>query len=172
MENTDEWGPPVSHRFPRRARLSERRCHVAATRLRRATPLMRLKGVVGTARRRPDSPSDHAPRCPRRRLASRAPIPTVAVQGSPPLLSEHRDRGPVQSRRRRPVSERADAAVYTVRAPVSAPAPPRFSRLPSTLILSLLPVAGPLSATGALASSENAAADLVFLPLPIDKELQ
>jgi hypothetical protein len=37
---------------------------------------------------------------------------------------------------------------------------------------SLLPVAGPPPATGALASSENATADPIFLPLPVDKELQ
>jgi hypothetical protein len=71
------------------------------------------------------------------------------------------------------VSERTAAAVYTVRAPVSAPALSRFSCLPSALILSLrLLVTGPLPSTGALASSENTAADLVFLPLPVDKELR
>jgi hypothetical protein len=38
--------------------------------------------------------------------------------------------------------------------------------------LSLHPDAGPPPVTGALASSENAAADPVLFPLPIDKELR
>jgi hypothetical protein len=38
--------------------------------------------------------------------------------------------------------------------------------------LSLLSIAGPPLATRALTSSENAAADPVFLPLPVDKELR
>jgi hypothetical protein len=70
------------------------------------------------------------------------------------------------------VFERADAAIYNLCAPMSAPAPPRFSRIPFVLILSLLPIAGPPPDTGALTSSENAAAEPVFLPLPVDMELR
>jgi hypothetical protein len=43
---------------------------------------------------------------------------------------------------------------------------------PLLLTLLRLPVAGPPPATGALASLENADADPVFLPLPVNKELR
>jgi hypothetical protein len=62
--------PPLSEQGPPVSTPSPRGCHTPA-------PLTRLKGSVGTARRRPDSHSDRAPRCLRRRLASRAPVPTA-----------------------------------------------------------------------------------------------
>jgi hypothetical protein len=101
-------GTLVSHRFPRRACLSACRRRVAATRPLRAVPLARLKGAVGTARRRPDS------RLPTARLASRAPtaLSSTASPCAPPVAAVH-------SRPR--VSERADTVVYLVRAPVSTP---------------------------------------------------
>jgi hypothetical protein len=46
------------------------------------------------------------------------------------------------------------------------------SASPPPLTLLHLLVTGSPPATGALASSENAAIDLVFLPLPVDKELR
>jgi hypothetical protein len=46
------------------------------------------------------------------------------------------------------------------------------SASPPPLIVLGLPVTGPPPATGALASLENATGNLVFLPLPIDKELR
>jgi hypothetical protein len=101
-------GPPIGRRFPLQARLSERHRRVAATRPRHAVPLARLKGAVGTARQRPDS-------ClPTARLASHAPTVSsqIASPRAPPAAA-------VRSRPR--VSERADAAVYLVRAPVSTP---------------------------------------------------
>jgi hypothetical protein len=101
-------GTPVSRHFPRRACLSACRHRVAATRPRHAVPLARLKGAVGTARRRPDS------RLPTTRLASRAPtaLSPTASPCTPPAAAVH-------SRPR--VSERADTVVYLVRAPVSTP---------------------------------------------------
>jgi hypothetical protein len=71
----------------------------------------------------------------RPRLASHAPTassPTASPRAPPTAAVRSRPR----------VSKRVDAAVYTVRAPVSAPAPPRFSRLPSALILSTLVLVG------------------------------
>jgi hypothetical protein len=71
----------------------------------------------------------------RPRIASRAPtVSSSTASPRAPLAAA------IRSRSR--VSERVDAAVYTVHAPVSAPAPPRFSRLPSTLILSTLILVG------------------------------
>jgi hypothetical protein len=90
-ELADMRGPPVSHRFPRRARLSARRRRVAATRPRHAALHARLKGAIGTMCRRPDSR-----------------LPTA-----PPRVPRSDSTAAVRSRPR--VSERADATVYLVR---------------------------------------------------------
>jgi hypothetical protein len=63
-ENTDEWGPPVSRRFPRRVLLSACRHRVAAMHLRRSRTLSALSGP-------------------------HAGIPT-AVPTAPPLSEPHR----------------------------------------------------------------------------------
>jgi hypothetical protein len=73
--------------------------------------------------------------------ASRPHLTSRAPTTPSPTASPHAP--PVAAVRSRPrVSKRADAAVYTVHAPVSAPAPPRFSCLPSALILSTLILVG------------------------------
>jgi hypothetical protein len=160
-------GPPVSRRFPHWAHLSARRCCVATTHPRRVTPLACLKGAVGTVRRRPDSRSDRASplSAPRRRLASRTPVPTALSSVSeadhrcpsaPPSLSDRL--------RRRELfhGERSPSPLLPLFLP--------WNVEPSSL--SLHPDAGPPPATGALASSDNATADPVPPPpLPVDKEL-
>jgi hypothetical protein len=98
-------------------------------------------------------------------LASRAIVPTAPSSVSeadrrcpsaPPSLSGH-------LRRRELIhDERSPSPLLSLFLP--------WNVEPSSL--SLLAVAGPSPATGALASSENTAADLVFLPLPVDKELR
>jgi hypothetical protein len=100
-ENTDEWGPPISHRFPRRARLSVCRHRMAATHLHRTAPLAHLKCTVGTARRHPDSRPDRAAAVrapPSPHLASHVLVPTAMSSVSeadrrcpsaPPSLSGH-----------------------------------------------------------------------------------
>jgi hypothetical protein len=122
-------------------------------------PLAHLKGAVGTARRRPDSRSDHASplSAPCRRLASRAPVPTAPssmfeadrrCSSVPPSLSSRL---------------RHHELFHGERSP--SPLLPLFLSWnvePSSL--SLHPDVGPLPATGALASSENASADPVFPP--------
>jgi hypothetical protein len=148
-EIADMRGPPVSHRS------------VAATRLCCAAPLACLKGTVGTARRCPDSRPDHASPLsePRRRLTSRALVPTVpsSVSGAdrrylstPPSLSG--------CLRRRELfhGERNPSPLLSLFLP--------WNVEPSSL--SLHPDAGPPPATGSLASSENAAANPVFSPSP------
>jgi hypothetical protein len=68
-------------------------------------------------------------------LASRAPTtpsPTASPHAPPAAAVRSRPR----------VSKCTDAVVYTVHAPVSAPVPPCFSRLPSALILSTLILVG------------------------------
>jgi hypothetical protein len=78
-KNTDEWGPPVSRRFPRQARLSAHHHHVSAMLPRHAAPLACLKCAVGTARRCPDSHLTAPPLSePRRRLARARPDRAVA----------------------------------------------------------------------------------------------
>jgi hypothetical protein len=69
-EIADMRGPPISRRFPRRARLSARCSHVTATCPCRTAPLTRLKGTVRTARRHPDSRPDCATRCLSRAVVS------------------------------------------------------------------------------------------------------
>jgi hypothetical protein len=123
-ENADEWGPPVSRRFLRRARPSAHRRHVAATRPRRSRTLWPLSG----------------PRAGVPTATSRSRLTSCAPTAPSPTASPHARAAVVRSRPR--VSERADAAIYTVRAPVSAPAPLHFSRLPSALILSTLVLVG------------------------------
>jgi hypothetical protein len=118
-------GPPASRRFPRRTRLSACHRRVAATRPRRSRALRalsELRADVSAAASQPRLAS-HAPTAPSPTASPRAP-PAAAVRSRPRVF------------------ERADVAVYTVRAPVSAPAPPRFSRLPSALILSTLVLVG------------------------------
>jgi hypothetical protein len=137
-------GPPVSHRFLCRARLSAR-----------------LKGTVRTTRWHLDSRPDRTSTLsePRRCLASHALVPTVpsSVSGAdrccpsvPPSLSG--------CLRRRELfhGERNPSPLLPLFRP--------WNVEPSSL--SLHPDAGPPPATGALASSENAAADPVFSPSP------
>jgi hypothetical protein len=67
--------------------------------------------------------------------ASRPRLASRASTTSSPTASPHVP--PAAAVRSRPrVSEHTDTTVYTVRAPVSAPAMPHFSCLPSALILS------------------------------------
>jgi hypothetical protein len=154
-EIADMRGPPVSRRFPHRACLSARRRRVAATLACRAAPLACLKGAVGTARRRPDNRSDRASPLtrPRRCLTSRAPILTA-----PSSVSEADHRCPseppsLSGRLRRRELFHGERS--------SSPLLPLFllwNVEPSSF--SLHPDAGPPPAIGALASSENAAANL------------
>jgi hypothetical protein len=102
-------GPPISRRFPRRARLSARCSHVTATCPCRTAPLTRLKGTVRTARRHPDSRPDCATRC-----LSRAVV-------SPHLARACPDRAIVRVQGRSSLSERATVAVRM-------PPPPRAAQ--------------------------------------------
>jgi hypothetical protein len=86
-EIADMRGPPVSHRFPRRARLSARRHRVAATRSRRA-----IKASTDSA-----SPLSE----PRRRLASPTPVPTAPSSVSEPRRRRSWVRAAVLSKRAR-----------------------------------------------------------------------
>jgi hypothetical protein len=107
-ENTDEWSPPVSRRFPHRAHLSARRRRVAATCPRRAArvPQMRCRDPAPASRQ----PSQPHRRCPSRAVAS------------PRLTRAHPDRAVVCVQSRPTLSERATVAV---RSPPSSRAHPR-----------------------------------------------
>jgi hypothetical protein len=147
-EIADMRGPPVSRRFPRRARLSARRRCVAATRPRRAIKAP-TDSAVPTAPLRCPSCVVASPRARPSRLR-RPPCPKLTTS-----LSERR--ASVRARHRRCPAASAVANSSTVS---GAPSTPLATFSPWTVEPSVLsplhPDAGPLPTARALTSSENA----------------
>jgi hypothetical protein len=93
-EKADEWGPPVSHRIPRRARLSARHCHMAASRPRRSRALSALSGLrAGVPTAVPTVPPLSEPRChlararPDRAITQSEAVVAGPCPSAPTLLS-------------------------------------------------------------------------------------
>jgi hypothetical protein len=89
-EDADEWGPPVSRRFPRRARLSARHHHVAATHPRHSRAVRALWGPragvpTAASRQRCRRPPCHARRRPPLSTPDRA-CPTAPTPPSTPSV--------------------------------------------------------------------------------------